>query len=259
MDETKFISGRIVERLDVSDDLAVFRIAPDEECHFTPGQFATLGLPSADGKLVERAYSIASSPLEKHLEFFIELVPEGRLTPSLFLLNMGDRVFIRRKFSGRFTLDEGAIVHLMAATVTGVAPYLSILRTRATLLRRSASEAAERVNRFLVVHGAGRSQELGIYRVELETLAREFAFITYVPTVSRFSEDAEWMGEVGRVEDVLRKHADKLMSGSPDSVVAAYLCGHPQMIENARGILARCRVPSERIHEEKYFTVKSPR
>lgn len=254
MDETKFISGRIVERLEIADDLAVFRIAPDAECHFTPGQFATLGLPQSDGKLVERAYSIASSPLEKHLEFFIELVPQGRLTPSLFALGVGERVFIRRKFAGRFVLDERASAHLMAATVTGVAPYVSILRTHVALLRNK-SAAAKDDRRFLVIHGASRSCELGFYRHELETMARDLEFISYVPTVSRFREDEAWTGELGRVEDVLRKHADALLLTG--SSVAAYLCGHPQMIENARGILTRCRVAPEHIHEEKYFSIKN--
>ncbi len=256
MDEAKFTSGRIAERLEVGDDLAIFRVEPDREVSFTPGQFATLGLENSDGKLVERAYSIASSPLEKQLEFFIELVPEGRFTPSLFRLHAGERVFIRRKFTGRFVLDSRATSHVMAATVTGVAPFVSILRTHAIQQRRGDHDGASRAqNRFLVLHGASRSWELSTYCQELQALSREFATINYVPTVSRFAEDPTWSGEVGRVEDVLRKYADSLPLA--DSNTAAYLCGHPQMIENARGILSRCRVAPERIHEEKYFSIKT--
>ena len=253
MDETKFTSGRIVERRDLSDDLAVFRIAPEMEFNFTPGQFATLGLHDKDGKLVERAYSIASSLLEEQLEFFIELVPQGRLTPLIFSLETDGKVYMRRKFSGRFVLDARAQNHLMAATVTGIAPYVSILRTHVKRLREK-DPAASRDTRFLVIHGASRSWELGTYRQELETLAAEHETITYIPTISRFRENAEWTGEVGRVEDVIRKYADKFSLS--ESSFAAYLCGHPQMIENARGILTRARVASEQIHEEKYFTIK---
>lgn len=254
MDNAKFISGRIAERLEVSDDLAVFRIEPEAEVTFIPGQFATLGLQGAEGKLVERAYSIASSPFEKQLEFFIELVPEGRFTPSLFQLNTGEHVFIRRKFSGRFVLDERATSHVMAATVTGIAPFVSILRTHTILQRRGDLTAAKSQNRFLVLHGASRSWELSFYSHELQMLSQEFATINYVPTISRFAEDPSWPGEVGRVEDVLRKHADSLPLAASDT--AAYLCGHPQMIENARGILGRCRLAPELIHEEKYFSIK---
>jgi ferredoxin-NADP reductase len=50
---------------------------------FKAGQYATLGV-DYDGKRIERAYSIVSSPYEQDwLEFFIELVPQGELTPHL--------------------------------------------------------------------------------------------------------------------------------------------------------------------------------
>jgi NAD(P)H-flavin reductase len=76
-------------------------------------------------------------------------------------------------------------------------------------------------------------------------------YVRYVPTVSRAQQDAGWQGEVGRVEDVLRKYADELWLGSGE--LAAYLCGNPQMIEIARGVLQRARVAPEQIHTEQYF------
>lgn len=252
MSASKFMQGRIVERLDIADDLAIFCIEPEDEFTFIPGQFATLGL-ECDGKHVERAYSIASSPYEPRLEFFIERVPDGCLTPSLFNLALGGTVSIRRRFSGHFVLDTNARTHhLMAATVTGIAPFTSILRTYVSDLHTGKATAQMR---FMVLHGASRSRELGTYQAELERMSRETGLIAYVPTVSRWNEDPTWTGEVGRVEDVLRKHCDVLPLGEPE--LAAYLCGHPQMITNARGILQRSRVAAERIHEEKYFTIKT--
>jgi ferredoxin--NADP+ reductase len=50
---------------------------------------------------------------------------------------------------------------------------------------------------------------------------------------------------------VLRKYADELPLGSAE--LAAYLCGNPQMIDNARGVLRRARVAPEQIHTEQYF------
>ena len=253
MSDSKFMQGRIAERIDISDELAIFRVEPEAEFTFIPGQYATLGL-ECDGKLVERAYSIASSPYEPLLEFFIERVPDGCLTPSLFNLSTGGFVSIRRRFVGRFVLDTSARTHhLMVATVTGVAPFVSVLRTHVADIR--GGRAAAGSLRFVVLHGASRSQEFGAYRPELEQLSKEMDSVTYVPTVSRWHEDLEWEGELGRVEDVLRKYCDTLPLGEPG--LAAYLCGHPQMITNARGILQRSRVAPERIHEEKYFTIKS--
>jgi ferredoxin--NADP+ reductase len=134
----------------------------------------------------------------------------------------------------------------MAATVTGVGPYLSILRT---WLDTPASK--RRNDRFLLIHGGSYADELGRYRREMAAYAAEHSAITYVPTVSRPQEDLSWSGERGRVEDVLRKHWDA--SDFPLRDTALYTCGHPQMIDNAQGIGTRAGLPDDRIHEEKYF------
>ena len=41
---------------------------------------------------------------EPELEFFVELVPEGALTPLLFPLNVGDTVSLRKMAKGRFLI-----------------------------------------------------------------------------------------------------------------------------------------------------------
>ncbi len=47
----------LLERVDFSDDLAVFRLRAPDPVSFTPGQYATLGLdPGADQADVKRAY-----------------------------------------------------------------------------------------------------------------------------------------------------------------------------------------------------------
>ena len=85
-----------------------------------------MGVDHAD-KRIERAYSIVSSPYEEGLEFFIELVPQGKLTPHLYKLQLGDTMLCRKIAKGRFTLDikSGRTEHLLLATVTGIAPFVS--------------------------------------------------------------------------------------------------------------------------------------
>jgi ferredoxin--NADP+ reductase len=81
----KFFDVRITSRVDFADDLWKIRVVPSHAFHFTPGQYATLGVDNGAG-LVERAYSIVSSPYEDEIEFFFELVPQGALTPLLYRL-----------------------------------------------------------------------------------------------------------------------------------------------------------------------------
>jgi len=77
----KFYQAKIVERRDFSDDLWSVRMKAEGEFKFTPGQYATFGVVE-DNKVIERPYSIVSSPYEDTMEFFFELVPEGELTSA---------------------------------------------------------------------------------------------------------------------------------------------------------------------------------
>src|ERR1700680_2263894 len=116
-------TARIIERRDLSEDLWLIRVDPAGPFQVKAGQYATLGVDYAD-KRIERAYSIVSSPCEEGLEFFIELVPKGELTPHLYKLQLRDTMLCRKVAKGRFTLDvrSGRTQHLLLATVTGIAP-----------------------------------------------------------------------------------------------------------------------------------------
>ncbi|PAP75580.1 FAD-binding oxidoreductase [Rubrivirga marina] len=247
-----YLAATVERRLDVTDDLAVFWLRPPEPLAFRPGQYVTLAAPGDAGRPVKRAYSVVSAPHEALVELVVELVHDGALTPDLWRLRAGDVVWVRKKVVGQFLLDAERTRHVMACTVTGIAPFLSMIRAHAAA-RDAGAEVPD--HRFLVVHGASRSVEHGPYRDEL-MLCAEGGWVTCVPTVSRPWEDPEWAGEVGRVEDVLRKHLDGL--GWPAGEVAGYACGNPNMIETALGVLRRAGVDPAHLHEEKYFTVAEP-
>ena len=247
----KFFDVRITERVDFSDDLWMIRVEPGLEFRFAPGQYATLGVDNGKG-LVERAYSIVSSPHEREIEFFFELVPQGALTPLLYKLGPGDSITARKVAKGRFTLDttSGHTNHLLLCTVTGVAPFVSYARA----LQKEWKEGTfDGRHNLFVVQGASQSRELG-YREELERIATEVPWLTYVPTVSRPWDDPEWQGETGRVDDIIRKYADQW--GLDTNTTTAYLCGHPDMIEHGKAILRRRGWKKEAMREEVYFIIK---
>lgn len=248
----KHYRARILDRRDLAQDLCILRIDPSGPFEYGAGQYATLGLEH-DGVRTERAYSIASSPYEDALEFFLELVPQGNLTPNLFQLHRGDTLLCRKIAKGRFLLDlhSGRTNHLLISTVTGIAPFVSYIRT---LYRdwKSGTGPMPGEHRFFCLQGASRSFEFG-YREEMERYASEAPWFKYVPTVSRPWEDAQWTGETGRVDDLLRKYTEA-WGLSPDKTTA-YLCGHPRMIENSREILERAGWKKDAILEEAYYIV----
>ncbi len=192
-----------------------------------------------------------TSGYEELLEFYVERVHGGELSPLLHAMDKGAPLLLRKYAKGRFTLDlkSGRKNHLLLSTVTGVAPYVSYLRTVYTDWKKGGTPMPGE-HRFYCLQGASRSGEFG-YREELERYAGEVPWLKFVTTVSRPWEDPEWKGELGRVDDLIRKYVE--VWGLKAEETTAYLCGHPNMVENGRGILLRAGWAKTAIQDEVYF------
>jgi ferredoxin/flavodoxin---NADP+ reductase len=250
----KHFQAKVVDRKEIAPDLFLLHVESEQTLPYLAGQYATLGV-DRDGKRIERPYSIVSSPYEKVMEFFVERVPHGELTPLLYELGEGGTLWLRRFAKGRFTLDlkSGRKNHLLLATVTGIAPYVSYVRTVYADWKKGQN-AMPGEHRLFCVQGASRSEEFG-YRDELERIAGEAPWLKYVPTVSRPWEDEAWNGEKGRVDDLIRKFTDAWNLKPEETTV--YLCGHPSMVENGRGILQRAGWKKDAVQEEVYFPLET--
>ena len=266
------LNAVVAQRIEVAPGLIVLRVVPDgwELPPFEPGQFAVLALPGSAPRypmsdpeevqrkpevLIRRSYSIASSSVAtEYLEFYITLVRSGALTPRLFALQTGDRLWMARKGSGLFTLDQVPADRDVAliATGTGLAPYMSMLRTYLT---------AGTERRFAVLHGARHSWDLG-YRSELSTLRRVCPSFTYLPIVSRPAEElVEWRGAQGHVQD-LWDHGELAAAWgfrpTPETT-HVFLCGNPAMIESmseqlaVEGFREHSKKHSGEVHVERYW------
>ena len=213
----------LVERKEITEDLMIIKMRPETAMTFKPGQYCTLGLEG-----IERAYSIVSAPHEEDLEIFVELVPEpdGALTPLMWKMQEGDIMTIRPRCKGIFTLDEKYSSHLMLATVTGVAPFVSMLR--------SYFHRQGQGHRFYVLEGASYLDEF-VYDKELDEMeASHPDTVKFIPTVSRPNEPRNdgWTGASGRANDIVEEQIEKL--GLEPSSTLVYACGHPGMIEDVK-------------------------
>ena len=220
----KIVEAKVLKRKDVTDDLLLVWITRPEGLTFKPGQYCTIGI---DG--IERAYSISSAPYEEDLELFVELVPlpEGNLTPLIWDLNEGDTVTIRPRAKGIFTFKSHKANQLMVATVTGVVPFVSIVR--------QYLHDDESGHHFYILEGASYVDEF-TYDTELRELeVQNPDVVTFIPTVSRPSEERNlgWRGQTGRVNSVVNGYVDQFGLTKDDTVI--YACGHPEMIEDVKG------------------------
>ena len=228
--------GTVLDHRLVTPDLLVLRIARPPGLGFEPGQHVSIGVGDAS-----HPYSIASAPADPFLEFAIELVPGGRLTPRLFALAPGDAVRVGKRAKGSLVLDASASDHLMFATVTGVAPFVGMLRQE---LR-----APKPGRRFLLLHGASVPAEL-VFHDELVQIAAALPSFEYVPAVSRPEDprSAGWTGEQGRLPSIANRWAERFDCTSGRCTV--YACGHPAMVA---AIEAQLEQPGIEVRTEAYW------
>ena len=236
--KAKLSKVEVLRRQDITHDLMIMWVEKPRDYTFKAGQYCTIGREG-----IERAYSIVSAPHEEHLELFVELLPlpDGVLTPKLWELGPGDSVTIRPRAKGLFTMDPSVPNQLLVATVTGVVPYVSIIRDYLYHRRQG--------HRFFVLQGASYHDEF-TYDEELKRLAAQHPdLIAYVPTVSRPAEEhnSGWTGETGRVNTIVEKYIERF--GLSPNGTLVYACGHPGMIEDVK----------ERMIPKKGFEVKEER
>ncbi len=267
-------NASIVQRIEISPGLIIIRVVPDQNLFdFKPGQYTVLGLMCKEPRLarsgldaedskcidnpdriIKRAYSISSSSLDKDfIEFYIALVDSGELTPRLFNLKIGDRLFLGPKSTGLFTLQDVPSHKnvLLISTGTGLAPYISMIRS---LLD------CNKERRFVVLNGARYSWDLG-YRDELNSVERYCPNLIYIPAVSRPDEDPTWKGLAGRIQPILESGVVEERSGleiTPDNF-DIFLCGNPGMIEGvmaimeAKGFVKGDKKNPGNMHVEEYW------
>ena len=266
------LNAIVALRNEISPWLMILRVVPDRWAlpDFEAGQFAVIGLPGSapraalalpderpvdPDKLIRRAYSIASSSLTRqYMEFYVALVTSGALTPRLFCLEIGDRIWLGPKITGMFTFDQVPADKsvVMMATGTGLAPYMSMLSTH--LMCGGARRVA-------VLHGARHSWDLG-YRSELMTLQRLCSNFTYLPTISRpEGEPMPWVDATGYVQDLWTNGTlDRVWGFHPaPENTHVFLCGSPTMIDTAvellghEGFREHTKKEPGQIHVERYW------
>jgi ferredoxin--NADP+ reductase len=245
-------NATLVYRQDLTDDLAYFRVKVDgPAAPFAPGQYMTAGV-LADGKMLQRPYSVASAPAVADTlgyELFVRHVPVVRFTTALWRLKVGHRMRLIGP-KGKFMLEpEDARTHLYISTGTGIAPFLSMIRE---------VMAQGKPRRTVLINGCSFADELG-YQAELEEWEKDPAYrLSYVPTISRVSDarNAGWTGRTGRAEQVITDTCKEFGLRADKTVV--YICGNPEMILNAERVLIDRGFPDFHVKKELYWPKGKP-
>lgn len=239
--------GTVTARTDWAPGLFTITVdAPVEP--FVSGQFLMLGLQVGE-EFVKRAYSVASCAGQPP-EFYIALVEDGELTPSLYQLQPGDPVGITRSAQGHFTLEYvvDAPALWFISTGTGLAPFIAMMRTE---------EPWRRFGKVIVVHGVRHSADLA-YQEELAAhSAAHPGQLVYIPTVTR-DPDAQGVlhGRIPGLLDQMQERAGVALAPDTSQVL---LCGNPAMIKdletwfNERGMPRNKKSRPGNVTTERYW------
>lgn len=243
-----WIDGVVVNKQQWSSRLYSLQIdAPLEG--FKAGQFVRVAL-EIDGEQVARPYSLVNSPDESALEIYFDIVPKGKLSRALALLEKGDAIKVADNPSGFLTIGEVPEVDnlWMIATGTGIGPFLSCLKT---------DEPWHRFNKIILVHSVRHAEDL-TYKDTLKKLLEEHKDkMKFVSAVTRENVEGSINSRVTiAIENgVLEASADALLNAESSHVM---LCGNSTMIKDvtelleARGMRKHKRREPGHISTEKY-------
>jgi ferredoxin/flavodoxin---NADP+ reductase len=231
---TTVVTERVLSVHHWNHNLFSFKTTRDPSLRFENGHFVMIGLAEGPRPLM-RAYSIASTNYEDHLEFLSIKVPNGAFTSRLQQIQPGDPILVSRKPTGTLVvrdLKPGKNLYMLS-TGTGLAPFLSLVRD---------PEVYERFEKIILVHGVRNvgdlayrdylSQELPQHEILGEWVRKQ---LIYYPTATR-----EPFVNNGRLTEVIE--SGKLFGdiGLPPLNPAhdrAMLCGSPDMLRDTRALL----------------------
>ena len=258
MSDDKSIRVKVIEVTRWAPTLLSFKVTRPDGFKFTAGQFVRLGIHGKDlqyfaqnheTKLITsetqdkpidldgyvfRAYSVASSPYDEFIEFFSVVIPEGEFTSKVNHIQVGDSLLLNTTPFGYLTLARYQLPLpndlWLLATGTGLAPFLSILKT---------IDVWQQYQRIILVYSARTSQELA-YQEEIGSIKSIYgdngAAFVFLPIVTR---EADYAGEKTRVPNlILSGKLTQLVGQKLDKERShVMLCGNPQMVEDTKEAL----------------------
>lgn len=258
MSDDKSIRVKVIEVTRWAPTLLSFKVTRPDGFKFTAGQFVRLGIHGKDlqyfaqnheTKLmtsetkdkpidldgyVFRAYSVASSPYDEFIEFFSVVIPEGEFTSKVNHIQVGDSLLLNTMPFGYLTLARYQLPLpndlWLLATGTGLAPFLSILKT---------IDVWQQYQRIILVYSARTSQELA-YQAEIGSIKSIYgdngAAFVFLPIVTR---EADYAGEKARIPNlILSGKLTQLVGQKLDKERShVMLCGNPQMVEDTKEAL----------------------
>lgn len=222
------IDGEVVAVSQIASETMRLEVSIPENIQFEPGQYVRIHPAGTD---FHRSYSMANVPGSNHLEFFVRLVPDGAFSGWLANAKPGDKVELSVPH-GTFFLRDEERPRLFVAGGTGVAPFLSMLR--------SMNGKAQNQPTTLLI-GARTPGHL----FALDELKAIREALPHVQVRLAVEQDAN--------PECHHGYATDLITGlCLDPATRVYLCGPPPMVEAGRKAAEAAGLPRQDVLCERF-------
>ncbi len=224
---------KISEIIDETPTIKAFRfeVPENSNINFYPGQFFMVSFVDDPEMKTGRAYSIASSPLEKgYLEIALNRV--GPFTTKLFGAKTGNSLKFKGPY-GKFYFNEDMKNNLvLIAGGTGITPLIGIIRY---------CSGMKLSNKIKFLYSVRTPDEI-IYEKELKKLKEKNINFDYLVTITRASESHRWAGSKGRIDlEILKTNVDDFGKN------LYFLCGPKEFVDTVVEMLSGLSVTKEQI------------
>jgi ferredoxin-NADP reductase len=210
------------------------------------GQHCDIRLTAENGYQAQRSYSIANAPEagSTKVEFGVQILENGEVSPYLFALAVGDQIEIKGPLGGHFiwsTEMPGPLV--LIAGGSGIVPLMAMLREH--IDHAKTPEESKREVALLV---SARTQEKIPYYTELEYYKERHTNLKILYTVTE-SVPKDWTGFTRRVDKAM---LTEITSGLVDKMPMTYVCGPTGFVEAVANTLVEIRMNPHSIKTERF-------
>lgn len=236
-------TATLIEAKPIANNVISLRFSISPWAVSTAGQHYDIRLTAPNGYQAERSYSLGNPPEEEGvLEFGVQLLNDGEVSPYLFKLKAGDKVEVRGPIGGHFIWNykmPGPLVLIGGGS--GMVPLMAMLRHWV----KHQKEDQERTIIFLI---SARTLEHVLYKDELDAISRDYTNVKIVLTITD-SVPPNWTGYKRRIDMEMIK---EVLGGLVAHMPMIYVCGPTPFVEAVAKNLILTGFNSHEVRTERF-------
>lgn len=231
---------KIIKLIQENKEIRTFQLVPLEgdALDFKAGQFVVVSANIMNDETllsVKRAYSIANTKNEEHLDITVKHLEGGLMSTYLMTLKEGDILDVTGPF-GIFTFEQHMTDLVLIAGGIGIVPIMGIIRC--VLSRKKAST----VKLFYSV----KTQDEVVFEEELKALSKDNPSFEYLIATTRDKCTLENCSSTR----INMEFFNRLIKDV--DVHHYFICGSPRFVDGMKDILIAEGVEEKNIKAEGY-------